>query len=118
MIEAEIVEAGKSVWQKTLVLMSFFIMIAWAGATLIMQGTRFKRWALKTILTPIILLCCGIMGLIAARAGNAEFWLFLLIVLLSSAFLVKHMIRIKRQKEDLLASVPAKQHRGPTARTK
>ncbi len=79
-------------------------------------GHEVQALGLKTILTPIVLLISGASGLIAAWAGGAEFWLFLAIVLLSGACLVKHAVRVRRDKADRLATIAAEQQGVQAAR--
>jgi len=107
----EIVEAGKSAWRGGLIHVCFFAIGAWAGASVILLGTRFKRWALRTVLTPIVLLCSGVVGLVAAWSRGAEFWLFLAIVLLSLTSLTVHVIRARSDRADYLATVAASRKR-------
>ena len=115
MVEAEIIEVGQAAWRTSVTHVCFFMIGAWAGASLIMQGTKLKQWALKTILTPIILLISGSAGAIAAWNGGAEFWLFIAILLLSSIGLTMHAMRLRQDRADRLATIAAGQQRAQAA---
>ena len=114
MIETEVVEAGKCAWRESVETLGFVIMFVWAVACVIMQGTKFKDRALRTILTPIILLCAGTLCLVAAWPKGTRFWLCLAIVVFSAAALVKHVLRSRREKEHILAPADPRQDKSAT----
>ncbi|MBN2209386.1 MAG: hypothetical protein JW759_08840 [Candidatus Coatesbacteria bacterium] len=114
MIESAVVEAGKCSWRESIGNVGVVIMGVCALSSLIMQGTKRKDWALRTILTPIFLLCGGMLLLVAAWAKGARFWLCLVIVVFSAAALVKRASRSRRAREDILAPANAQQDKPET----